>query len=150
MHNADLLSALTCCSLCDRQSYPSGHASLARLGFRSAPRNSGWVQRPVSAERSGTTAGRQQASLLMAVPGCASGWKARSSGNVKEVRASNVRQAKRYAERWCAARLYRDLPLREAVARLTDNTPPIQLPPAQRGLRPDCGHVLFHPRKSKL
>ena len=58
--------------------------------------------------------------------------------------------AKRYAERWCAARLYRDLPLREAVARLTDNSTPIQLPPPQRGLRPDCGHVLFDPRKSKL
>ena len=42
---------------------------------------------------------------------------------VKEVRAANVRQAKRYAERWCAARLYPDLPLRQAVARLTDSTP---------------------------
>lgn len=54
---------------------------------------------------------------------------------VKEVRAANVRQAKRYAERWCAARLYSELPLREAVARLTDSTPiqpsapPPSLPP---------------------
>lgn len=46
---------------------------------------------------------------------------------VKEIRAANVRQAKRYAARWCAARLYPELPLREAVARLTDSTP-IQLP----------------------
>jgi len=30
--------------------------------------------------------------------------------DVKEVRAANVRQAKRYGERWCAARLYPDLP----------------------------------------
>lgn len=32
-------------------------------------------------------------------------------------------QGKRFAERWCAARLLPDLPLREAVVRLTDNTP---------------------------
>lgn len=37
-------------------------------------------------------------------------------------------QARRFAERWCAARLYPALPLREAVASLTDSTP-IQLPP---------------------
>ncbi len=47
---------------------------------------------------------------------------------VKEVRA-NVRQAKRYAERWCAARLYPELPLREAVARLTNSTPIQPEPP---------------------
>ncbi|MHC1678289.1 hypothetical protein [Stenotrophomonas maltophilia] len=52
---------------------------------------------------------------------------------VKEVRAANVRQAKRYAERWCAARLYPDLPLRQAVARLTDSTP-IQPGPPLPGL----------------
>ncbi len=55
--------------------------------------------------------------------------------DVKEVRAANVRQAKRYGERWCAARLYPDLPLREAVARLTDTTP-IQPPPPLPGLPP--------------
>lgn len=55
--------------------------------------------------------------------------------HVKEVRAANVLQAKRYAERWCAARLYPDLPLREAVARLTDSTP-IQPPPTMPGLLP--------------
>ena len=52
---------------------------------------------------------------------------------VKKVRAASVRQAKRYAQRWCAARLYPELPLREAVARLTDSTP-IQLQPPLRGL----------------
>lgn len=36
---------------------------------------------------------------------------------------SSVRQGKRFAERWCAARLYPGLALREAVVRLTDNTP---------------------------
>ncbi|MGY6085097.1 hypothetical protein ACWWU7_03220 [Stenotrophomonas sp. SM006] len=44
-------------------------------------------------------------------------------------------QGKRYAERWCAARLYSDLPLREAVACLTDSTP-IQPPPPLPGLPP--------------
>ncbi|WP_343161367.1 hypothetical protein [Stenotrophomonas sp. B1-1] len=42
---------------------------------------------------------------------------------VKDVRVASVRQGKRFAERWCAARLYPGVPLREAVARLTDNTP---------------------------
>lgn len=55
--------------------------------------------------------------------------------DVKEVRAASVQQAKRYAERWCAARLYRGVPLRQAVARLTDNTP-IQPPPPMPGLPP--------------
>jgi len=39
------------------------------------------------------------------------------------------------AERWCAARLYPYLPLREAVALLTDSTP-IQPPPPMPGLPP--------------
>jgi len=37
----------------------------------------------------------------------------------KAVRAANVGQGKRYAERWCAARLFEGISLREAVARLT-------------------------------
>lgn len=48
---------------------------------------------------------------------------------VKDVRVASVRQGKRFAERWCAARLYPDLPLREAVARLTDSTPIKPAPP---------------------
>ncbi len=55
--------------------------------------------------------------------------------HTKEARAANVRQAKRYAERWCAARLYPDLPLRQAVARLTDSTQ-IEPPPPLPGLPP--------------
>ncbi|HGM6067121.1 TPA: hypothetical protein ACKP39_000782 [Stenotrophomonas maltophilia] len=58
---------------------------------------------------------------------------ARKIFETKKVFAANVRQAKRYAERWCAARLYSDLPLREAVARLTDSTP---IPPPPPGLPP--------------
>lgn len=54
---------------------------------------------------------------------------------VKEACVASVRQGKRFAERWCAARLYPGLPLREAVARLTDSTP-VKLAPPLPGLRP--------------
>ncbi|WP_414539166.1 hypothetical protein [Stenotrophomonas forensis] len=47
----------------------------------------------------------------------------------KKVLAGSLSQGKRYAERWCAARLYPDLPLCEAVARLTDTTPIQPSPP---------------------
>ncbi|MHC1654117.1 hypothetical protein ACODUL_12640 [Stenotrophomonas maltophilia] len=43
--------------------------------------------------------------------------------DTKDVQAASIAQGKRFAERWCAARLYPDLPLRDAVARLTDSTP---------------------------
>jgi len=103
-------------------------------GFRSAPRPSGWVQ---TGERWALWYnGRETASVT---PDGGSGVRLWMEGqkmwHVKEVRAANVRQAKRYAERWCAARLYPDLPLREAVAQLTDGTP-IQLPPPLPGLPP--------------
>lgn len=41
----------------------------------------------------------------------------------KNAPVASIRQGRRFAERWCAARLFPDLPLREAVVRLTDNTP---------------------------
>jgi len=51
---------------------------------------------------------------------------ARNMAQAKVVSAANTRQAKRYAERWCAARLCPGMPLREAVARLVDTArPPI-------------------------
>ncbi len=68
-------------------------------------------------------------------PGVRLWMEAQKMWDVKEVRAANVRQAKRYAERWCAARLYPHLRLREAVALLTDDTP-IQSPPPMPGLPP--------------
>jgi len=46
----------------------------------------------------------------------------------KNAPISSIRQGKRFAERWCVARLFLDLPLREAVVRLTDNAP---IKPAQ-------------------
>ncbi len=60
---------------------------------------------------------------------------ARKMWQTKDERAASIAQGKRYAERWCAARLYPELPLREAVARLTDSTP-IRLPPPLPGLPP--------------
>lgn len=41
----------------------------------------------------------------------------------KNAPAVSIRQGKRFAERWCTAKLYPELLLREAVVRLTDNTP---------------------------
>lgn len=53
----------------------------------------------------------------------------------KDVPAASISQGKRYAERWCAARLYPEMRLRAAVARLTDTTP-IQPAPPLPGLPP--------------
>ena len=60
---------------------------------------------------------------------------ARKMWDTKNVRAASIQQDKRYAERWCAARLYPELRLREAVARLVDSTP-TELPPPMPGLSP--------------
>ncbi|MCU1186747.1 hypothetical protein JAK42_05905 [Stenotrophomonas maltophilia] len=102
--------------------------------FRTAPIPSGWVQ---TGERWALWYnGRETASVTPDDgPGVRLWMEGQKMWQVKEVRAASVRQAKRYAERWCAARLYPELPLREAVARLTDSTP-IQLPPPLPGLPP--------------
>ncbi|WP_312705038.1 hypothetical protein [Stenotrophomonas lactitubi] len=60
---------------------------------------------------------------------------ARKMWEAKNVWATSIAQGKRYAERWCAVRLYPRLRLREAVALLTDSTP-IQPPPPMPGLPP--------------
>ncbi len=103
-------------------------------GFRTAPIPSGWVQ---TGERWALWYnGRETASVTPdGGPGVRLWMEGQKMWQVKEVRAANVRQAKRYAERWCAARLYPDLPLRQAVARLTDSTP-IQPEPPLPGLPP--------------
>lgn len=103
-------------------------------GFRTAPIPSGWVQ---TGERWALWYnGRETASVTPdGGPGVRLWMEGQKMWQVKEVRAANVRQAKRYAERWCAARLYPELPLREAVARLTDSTP-IQPEPLLPGLPP--------------
>lgn len=43
---------------------------------------------------------------------------ARKMWQIKDVPAASVAQGKRYAERWCAARLYPEMRLRAAVAQL--------------------------------
>lgn len=60
---------------------------------------------------------------------------ARKMWDTKNVRAASMAQGKRYAERWCAVRLYPELRLREAVARMVDSTP-TELPPPMPGLPP--------------
>ncbi|MHB9786097.1 hypothetical protein [Stenotrophomonas maltophilia] len=103
-------------------------------GFRTAPISCGWVQ---TGERWALWYnGRETAGIAPdGGPGVRLWMEGQKMWQVKEVRAANVRQAKRYAERWCAARLYPEMRLREAVARLTDSTP-IQLPPPLPGLPP--------------
>lgn len=96
-------------------------------GARAAPTPSGWVQ---TGERWALWYnGRETASVTAdGGLGVRLWMEGQKMWQVKEVRAANVRQAKRYAERWCAARLYPDMPLRQAVARLTDSTPIQPLP----------------------
>lgn len=104
-------------------------------GFRTAPIPTGWVQ---TGERWALWYnGRETASVTPdGRPGVRLWMEGQKMWQVKEVRAASVRQAKRYAERWCAARLYPDLPLRQAVARLTDSTPIQPEPPPLPGLPP--------------
>ncbi|MEN5285807.1 hypothetical protein ABE494_07625 [Stenotrophomonas lactitubi] len=103
-------------------------------GFRSAPPPSGWVQMG-----DGWVLwwnGRQIAHVTSAkVGGVRVHLDARKMWDTKNVRAASIQQGKRYAERWCAARIYPELRLREAVARLVDSTP-TELPPPMPGLPP--------------
>ncbi|WP_164074890.1 hypothetical protein [Stenotrophomonas maltophilia] len=96
--------------------------SIGYQGFRTSPIPSGWVQ---MGDRWGLWwNGREVASLT---PNRAGGLRmalnALKMWQTKSVRVASVRQGKRFAERWCAARLYPGLPLREAVALLIDSTP---------------------------
>jgi len=97
-------------------------------GFRTAPIPSGWVQ---TGERWALWYnGRETASVAPdGRPGLRLWMEGQKMWQVKEARVASVRQGKRFAERWCAARLYPSLPLREAVARLTDSTPVLPAPP---------------------
>ncbi|PZS71969.1 hypothetical protein A7X76_07740 [Stenotrophomonas maltophilia] len=102
-------------------------------GFRASPIPAGWVQ---TGERwAPWYNGRETASVTPdGGPGVRLWMECPKMWQIKEARAASVQQAKRYAERWCAARLYPELPLREA-ARLIDSTP-IQLAPPLPGLPP--------------
>lgn len=92
--------------------------------FMSAPMPSGWVLR---GQRWGLWWGSREvafvqpdASGIRVVLACRKLWQ------IKEVRAASVAQGKRYAERWCAARVLPDLPLRQAVERITASDEPVQ------------------------
>jgi len=97
-------------------------------GFRAAPTPTGWVQL-------GDTwvlwwNGRQIVNVSAAKDGGVRvRLNARKMWDTKDVRAASIAQGKRYAERWCAARLYPELRLRAAVARLLDTTPAESLEP---------------------
>ncbi|RRU68253.1 hypothetical protein [Stenotrophomonas maltophilia] len=90
-------------------------------GFRAAPIPTGWVQL-------GDTwvlwwNGSQIVNVSTAKDGSVRvRLNARKMWDTKDVRAASIAQGKRYAERWCAMRLYPELRLRAAVARLVDAT----------------------------
>lgn len=97
-------------------------------GFRVAPIPAGWVQMGESWVL--WWSGRQIANVSAAKDGGARvRLDARKMWQVKEARAASFAQGKRYAERWCAARLYPEMRLRAAVARLLDTTPAEPLEP---------------------
>lgn len=90
-------------------------------GFRTAPMPSGWVQMG-----DGWVlwwSGRQIAQVTPAKDrGVRVHLDARKMWQTKDERAASIAQGKRYAERSCAARLYPEMRLRAAVARLLDST----------------------------
>ncbi|WP_313051556.1 hypothetical protein [Stenotrophomonas cyclobalanopsidis] len=96
--------------------------SIGYQGFRTTPIPSGWVQ---MGERWALWwNGREVASLTPDRAGdLRMTLNALKMWQTKSVRVVSLRQGKRFAERWCAARLYPDLPLREAVIRLTEKRP---------------------------
>ncbi|WP_294994409.1 hypothetical protein [uncultured Stenotrophomonas sp.] len=97
-------------------------------GFRVAPIPSGWVQ--IGESWVLWWSGRQIANIRRGKDGAVRvRLDARKMGQVKEIPAASIVQGKRYAERWCAARLYPEMRLRAAVARLLDTTPAEPLAP---------------------
>lgn len=96
--------------------------SIGYQGFRTAPIPSGWVQMGErwalcwnGREVGSVTPVRQERFRLHL--------NALKLSQTKNAPVASVRQRRRFAERWYAARLYPGVPLREAVARLTDSRP---------------------------
>lgn len=97
-------------------------------GFRTAPIPAGWVQLGESWVL--WWSGRQIANVSRGEDGAVRvHLDARKMWQIKDVPAASTSQGKRYAERWCAARLYPEMRLRAAVARLLDTTPSAPLDP---------------------
>ncbi|WP_313219516.1 hypothetical protein [Stenotrophomonas sp.] len=87
-----------------------------------APRPTGWVQ---DGERWVLWRnGREIAAVQPDAKGVRVRLSCRKLWEDKEVRAANIAQGKRYAERWCAARILEGVPLKEAVARLVSQDRP--------------------------
>jgi len=101
--------------------------SSAHHGFQRAPTPSGWVQ---TGERWALWWNAREVAAVIpdGRPGVRLWMKGQKMWQTKDVRAASIRQGKRFAERWCAARLYPALPLREAVGRLVE----APLPPNER------------------
>lgn len=101
-------------------------------GFRTAPIPSGWVE---TGERWDLWWNGRSVANFTPAPGRGARvhLDARKIFQTKQVFAASVPQGRRYAERWRAARLYPEMPLRQAVAMLTDNAP-IQPAPPPPGL----------------
>ncbi|HIE5094780.1 hypothetical protein WG628_11575 [Stenotrophomonas maltophilia] len=97
-------------------------------GFRTAPIPIGWVQLGDICVLWWN--GRQIAQISPAKErGVRVHLDARKMWQAKDEWAASLSQGKRYAERWCAARLYPEMRLRAAVARLLDTTPAEPLEP---------------------
>lgn len=91
------------------------------LGFAPLDPPAGWLQR--GDWWSLRWNGREVAAVTSAPGGARVILNARKLWQVKEVRAASVEQGRRYAERWCAVRMFPEFPLREGVARLTRSLP---------------------------
>jgi hypothetical protein len=79
-------------------------------GFMTAPRTQGWVQH--GDHWSLWWGNRQIASVPPGAEGIHVTLACRKLWQDTHVRAASIGQGKRYAERWCAARVLPDLPLR--------------------------------------
>ena len=90
-----------------------------------APRPQGWVQ--LGKAWTLWWNGRQIANVQPDANGVSVNLACRKLWQDKRVKAASVSQGKRYAERWCAARVLEGVPLRQAVQQLTakeDERPP--------------------------
>lgn len=85
-------------------------------GFMTAPQPRGWVQR---GDHWGLWwRNRQIACVQPGAHGIRVVLACRKLWQDKEVGAATIAQGKRYAERWCAARVLEGVPLKDAVAQL--------------------------------
>lgn len=93
-------------------------------GFMTAPQPRGWVQR---GDHWGLWwRNRQIACVQPGAHGIRVVLSCRKLWQDKEVGAATIAQCKRYAERWCAARVLEGVPLKDAVAQLLAKDEPVR------------------------